>query len=93
MSKPILTILTATIAVLGLGACSMWDDPTSKPPGTYHDSSSSTSSNGTNYKTDKTTDVYTDANGNKKAVVKTQTTKDPEGLFNKSTTTTTKTYN
>lgn len=93
MNKPILTILAATVATLSMGACSMMDDPTSKPPGTYKDSTMSTAPDGTTYKTNTTTSVYKDGSGDKKAVVKTDSSKDPDGLFNKQDSTTYKTYN
>jgi hypothetical protein len=93
MNKPLLTILAVSAATLGTAACSTWDSPTNKPPGTYKSTSESTNARGTTTKTDKTTYVYEDPSGNKKAVEKTETSTDPKGLFNKQTTTTTKSYN
>lgn len=91
MNKTILTALLLSTAALG--ACTAPYSPTHKPPGTYKSSSSSTDASGTKTTVNKTTHVYEDSSGNKKAVVKTETSKDPEGLFNKETSTTTKTYN
>ena len=86
-----LALIAMSAAVLSLGACSSWN-PAHKAPGKYESSSKTTTSSGTTYKTNKTTDVEVDQYGNKRAVVETETTKDPEGLMNKSTTTTKKTY-
>lgn len=93
MKKLFLTLTAVTAATLGLAACSSWDSPTNKPPGTYKSSSESTNAYGTTTKTDKTTYVYRDASGDKKAVTKTETSTDPKGLFNKQTSTSTKSYN
>lgn len=94
MTKSALGLILLFTATIGLGACTTYDhSPTSKPPGTYKTSTETTNSNGTDIKTDQTTHVYRDANGNKKATVTTETTRDPEGLFNSTTTKTTKTYN
>lgn len=90
MTKPLLTLLAVSASVLSLAACT--SSPTTLAPGKYESNTSSTSSDGTNYSTKKTTNVEVDRNGNKTATVETKTTKDPEGLLNKSTTTTRKTY-
>lgn len=87
-----LLILGGTVAVLSLvAACE--STPTSKPPGEYKSTYKTTNSAGTTTKTSEKTKVYYDNNGQKRAVKETETTKDPKGLFNKSTTSTTKTYN
>lgn len=92
MFKTIATLTALTLATGTLAACeSAW--PTSKPPGTYKASTSSTAPDGTKTTTDQTTHVYRDADGNKKAVVQTETSRDPKGLFNKETSKTTKSYN
>lgn len=92
MTKKYLPLLALSVAVLGLGACSNMDSPTSKPPGTYKSTSESTNANGTTTKTDQTTHVYRDSSGNKKAVVETEQSRDPDGLFNKEKSTTYKKY-
>ena len=66
--------------------------PTSLPPGEYKKTERSVSRDGTAYQKETTTDVYYDEYGNKRATQETEASKDPEGLFNKSTTTTKKTY-
>lgn len=79
-------ISTALVfSMLALAACSAEQRATDLPPGSYEHSSSSKDANGTSYDTKKTTDVTVDEYGNKRAVVTTKTSKDPKGLFNKST--------
>lgn len=91
MKKTFLTAILISTAALGLAACESW--PTSKPPGTYKTTSQSTNAQGTKTTTDQTTYVYRDGSGNKKATVKTETSSDPKGLFNKQKTETVKSYN
>lgn len=86
-----LALIALTTAALGLSACAA-TNPAHKDPGTYKSTHKTTTSSGTTYKTDKTTDVQVDEYGNKKAVVKSETTKDPKGLMNKSSTKTKSTY-
>lgn len=93
MTKTIMTLTALSALTLGVAACSTFDSPTNKPPGTYKSSTQSTNSQGTTTKTDKTTYVYKDGSGNKKAVEETKTSTDPKGLFNKETSKTTKSYN
>lgn len=91
MKKPLLAALL--ISTTALAACHMSpSSPTNKPPGTYKTTSESTNADGTKTTTDKTTYVYRDGSGDKKATVKTETSSDPKGLFNKKTTETTKSY-
>jgi len=84
-------LIAMATAALGLAACSS-TNPAYKAPGKYETSTKTKTSSGTTYKTDKTTEVEVDEYGNKKATVETHTTKDPEGLMNKSTTSTKSTY-
>jgi hypothetical protein len=76
------------VGTLGLGACS-----STLPPGHYEDKSTTTNSRGTNTTTTKETDVYYDENGRKQVRTETETTKDPKGLFNKTTTKSVRTTN
>lgn len=87
-----LALIAMTTAALGLAACSSTMNPAYKAPGKYETSTKTKTSSGTTYKTYKTTDVEVDEYGNRKATVETSTTKDPEGLMNKSTTKTKSTY-
>lgn len=80
MKKELLASI-AILAVTSLAACKM--SPADKAPGTYESESTRTDSNGTTYKSKTTTDVKYDENGNKKATVESESSKDPKGLFNK----------
>lgn len=86
------TMLSAAAAVLTLAACAETNPVTNKAPGTYRASAESTNTAGTTTKTKQTTNVYNKAGGDKEAIVKTETTTDPKGLFNKEKTTTYKKY-
>lgn len=79
----------ALVCVLGIAACS----PTvTKAPGTYKTTEKAVTSSGTAVKKDTTTHVYYDKHGDKRAVEETTTTRDPKGLFNKTESKTTRTY-
>lgn len=84
---PLALALLATVAV---SACTQ-SKIQSLPPGEYTKTTKSTNSDGTDTSVTKKTTVGYDANGNKVGTVNTQTTTDPEGLFNKSKTSTTQT--
>jgi len=79
--------MKAKLTVLGLGlllaACQTTSTPTDLPPGTYKDKSTSVKANGTEVEKEKTTTVYRNPDGSKSATVHKTTTKDPEGLMNK----------
>ena len=85
MEKKLVTLVAVSALTLGLSAC-MQDSVLNNPPGKYEKTTSSTDANGTTTEHQSSADVSVDANGNKKAVVKSKTTKDPVGLFNKTTT-------
>lgn len=89
-----LTVTAVTMLALGVSACAEHRaaaTATSLPPGKYEHSSQSTDSRGTRTERESSTNVYVDEYGNKKAVVKSETTRDPKGLFNKTTTSKTRT--
>ena len=65
-----------------LAGCS----PLDQPPGKYEHSTSNTDSSGTTTESNQSTTVGYDKNGNKKAVIKSEQSTDPAGLFNKTTT-------
>jgi hypothetical protein len=77
--------MTAAVALIGLGACTQ--RATDLPPGHYESDSKSVDSAGTAHSKSTETDVEVDEYGNKKATTETTTSKDPKGLFNKSTST------
>ena len=85
-------LIAVTTAALGLAACSSTMNPAYKAPGKYETSSTNKTSSGTTYKTNKTTNVEVDQYGNRKATVETQTSIDPEGMMNKSSSKTKSTY-
>lgn len=90
MSIKTLTILAASVALIGVTACQ--SSPADLPPGKYEKTSKSTNAAGTTTTKKSTTEVEVDRYGNKKATQETETTRDPEGLFNKSKTTNKSTY-
>jgi len=69
----------------GFTACTPERTVLNAPPGKYETKTSSTETNGTSVDRKTTATVGYDSYGNKEAVVKNQTTVDPPGLFNKST--------
>jgi len=78
-------LIALSLLATGLGACTQEQSVLNKPPGTYKHSTTTTDASGTTRKQDSTTEVDMDEYGNKRAVVKSKATKDPKGLFNKST--------
>ena len=86
--KKVLTLIAVSAVALSMAACTS-NRATDLPAGTYKQTHKSTNAYGTETTQRKETEVYYDRDGNKKARVETETTKDPEGLFNKSKSTTT----
>ncbi len=86
MKKNLPTLVALSALTLSLSACL----PEHRADGTYATTSSSTDASGTTIEKKSSAEVDTDEYGNKKTVVKTKTTKDPEGLMNKTTTSSTK---
>ncbi|PZP55053.1 MAG: hypothetical protein DI586_08035 [Micavibrio aeruginosavorus] len=90
MTKAYTSLALALLATVSVSACTQ-SKIQSLPPGQYTTNTKTTQSDGTDTSVKKTTTVGYDANGNKVGTVKTDTTNDPEGLFNKSKTSTTQT--
>ena len=91
--KNLRALIIMTIATVGLAGCSYASkNPAHKAPGKYETSSKTTTSSGTTVRSDQTTHVEVDQYGNRKATVETETSRDPEGLMNKSTSSSTTTY-
>jgi hypothetical protein len=89
------SIPTLSLIALGcLTACSSAPpaSPTHLPPGEYSKTEKSTNMYGTETTKETNTDVYYDEHGHKRAVQETETTRDPDGLFNQSKTRTVRTY-
>lgn len=87
MKTQLLTLCAIAVTGLTVSACSTATSrPTDLAPGKYEKTTRSTDAYGTETTRKSSTNVDVDSSGNKSAVVKTETTKDPEGLFNKTTT-------
>ncbi len=85
MKKTFAIITGSLLAVSALAGC-MYPPARTLPPGQYENSSNSTDASGTDREHHTTTNVYIDKNGNKQVTVDKETSKDPKGLFNKSST-------
>ena len=95
MKKILSLVIASTLLALTLGACVedgqvRQQTALDREPGTYERTTTYTDSAGTTVKKKSSTEVSVDKYGNKKAVVKSKTTKDPKVLFNKETTSETK---
>lgn len=88
--KKALTPVLGAVALLAIAGCTA--APKTLPPGQYKETERNVNASGTETKKETTTDVYYDEYGNKRATQKTETSRDPKGLFNKDTSTTVKTY-
>jgi hypothetical protein len=86
MPNKTIALMTAALVLMVLPACEKRG--TDLPLGKYESSSRSVDSQGTAYEKNTTTEVEVDSDGNKTATTETETSKDPKGLFNKSTSTT-----
>lgn len=91
MTFKTLTILAASVALIGVTACTN-NSPADLPPGKYEKTTKSTNADGTTTTRRTTTEVDQDRYGNKSATRETETTSDPKGLFNKSKSTSRSTY-
>lgn len=79
-------VVAACTAAFTITACTQEQSALNMPPGKYDKTVSTTDANGTTVQRKSSTEVDVDEYGNKKAVVQSKTTKDPKGLFNKTTT-------
>jgi hypothetical protein len=86
MNKKITSIFALSALALGLNACMDMKNAMDTPDSKYENTSSSTDAKGTKTTSQSSSEVGTDAQGNKHSVIKTKTTTDPKGLMNKSTT-------
>ncbi len=86
MNKNIPTIITVSALALALGACTPEQRIYHKGPGSYQSTETSTDSNGTTTVKDSTTLVTVDKDGNRKETITSKTSRDPEGLGNKTIT-------
>ncbi len=86
MNTKLPTLLALSVLALGTSACTQEDRVMQSAPGTYEKTVTSTDGNGTTVQRKSSTEVEVDEYGNKKATIKSKTTNDPKGLFNKTTT-------
>jgi hypothetical protein len=78
-------LITGVLSLMSIPVSGCMQNTTDLPPGKYESKTSSTDSNGTTTEQKKVTDVTVDEYGNKTTVIQSKTSKDPRGLFNKST--------
>lgn len=81
------------LTVLAVSACTHKEANTLPAPGKYEKTTKTTNSDGTDTSVTKRANVTEDRYGNRSATVETETTRDPEGLFNKSKSTSRTTVN
>ncbi len=86
MKQTTVTILALSTLALGLNACMDMKNAMDTSDSKYENTTSSTDASGTQTTRQSSSEVGTDAQGNKHSVVKSKVTKDPKGLLNKSTT-------
>jgi len=85
MKKTSALIIGSLFAVTALAGC-MYPESRGLPPGQYQNKSSSVDAEGTSREQVTDTNVYYDKDGRKQVSTDKHTTKDPKGLFNKSST-------
>lgn len=86
MNNKYLVLAMASVTALGMSACAQRTSNL-PPPGKYESSTSSVDRYGTERQTQQSTEVQLDKYGNRIGTVETTKSTDPEGLFNKSTST------
>ena len=79
-------LLTTAILLAGTSITACTTSAADLPEGKYEKSTVTKDAAGTKYTTDTETNVDRDSDGHKTATTTTKTTKDPKGLFNKSST-------
>lgn len=88
MNKKLTTLVAISLLTFGLAGCmegrrAMMHE---KPEGKYDSTETATDAKGTTTVKQSTSEVSVDEYGNKKEVITTKTTRDPKGLWNKTTT-------
>jgi hypothetical protein len=86
MNKKLLNLVATSAVTISLAACMDMQNAFDMPTGKSEQTNSSTDSSGTKTTRTSATEVERDGTGHNKTVVKTKTTRDPEGLMNKTTT-------
>lgn len=93
MNKKLLNLVAVSTLALSLSACMDIQNALDMPTGKSQTTEISTDANGTKTTRTSSTEVERDGYGHNKTVVKTKTTRDPEGLMNKTTTSQTRDSN
>lgn len=83
MNTTIPTIITVSALALAMGACTPEQRLVTKHPGSYESTETNTDANGTTTMKESTTVVTVDKDGNRKETITSKTSRDPEGLGNK----------
>ncbi len=91
MNKTIPTVITVSALALALGACTAEQRMHHKSPGSYESTETNTDLKGTTTVKTSTTEVTIDEDGNRIETITSKTSRDPEGLGNKTTKKTSKT--
>lgn len=86
MNTTIPTILSVSALALVLGACTPEQRMSHKGPGSYESTETNTDTKGTTTVKTSTTEVTIDEDGNRKETITSKTSRDPEGLMNKTST-------
>lgn len=93
MKNKLYILSTLSAIALSISACDMNNSKQqveNMPDGKYEETSTVVDASGTKTKKTISSDVKTDDEGNRKAVVKSKVTQDPKGLLNKTTVSKTK---
>lgn len=88
MKNKFVTLFAMPLATMTLAACGHDYHEASVAPGHYESTRAFTDPYGTEHVRSTDTDVWYDENGEQHAFTQRKATRDPQGLFNKSTTTT-----
>ncbi len=91
MQKKLPALLVVSALALSLGACTPEQRLAGKSPGSYESTETSTDAKGTTTVKQSTTVVTVDEDGHRKETITSKTSRDPEGLGNKTTKKTSKT--
>lgn len=91
MNKTVPTIITVSALALALGACGPDQRMHHKGPGSYETTETNTDARGTTTVKTSTIAVTIDEDGHRRETITSKTSRDPEGLGNKTSTRTSKT--
>lgn len=91
MNKNIPTVITVSVLALALGACTPEQRAYHKSPSAYESTETNTDAKGTTTVKTSTTEVTIDEDGNRRETITSKTSRDPEGLGNKTSTKTKRT--